>query len=167
MKKLVYLFVLSILLISCCEIYVSTRDVEVKEGKVLLDGKTFNGSLVRIRTIGHPSEQNRVYDLTKIKKGIPVYQEGYSYKKGNFKEITLNTGLKTYMSDLVEHTLDKNFYINYYPDGKIESKREIIVEDNNVMTYKFHGKSEYFDQKGNLVKVEYWEDDKKIQKKDN
>ena len=35
------------------------------------------------------------------------------------------------------------------------------------MTYKFHGKSEYFDQKGNLVKVEYWEDDKKIQKKDN
>lgn len=100
--------------------------------------------------------------MTKVKNGIPVYQEGYSYKKGNFKEVTLNTGLKTYVSDLIEFTLDENFLINYYSDGKIESKREIIVENNNVMNYEFNGKSEYFDQQGGLKDVVYYENGKKV-----
>jgi len=167
MKKFIYLFVLSILFISCSETYVSTRDIDFKDGKLVLDGEVFNGSLVRIRTIGHPSEQNRVYDLTKVKNGIPSYREGYSYKKGNFKELTLNTGLKTYVSDLIEFTVEENFLTNYYPDGKIESKREIIVDNNNVMTYEFNGKSEFFDQQGNLIEVVYYEDGKKVQKTNN
>ena len=97
MRNFIYLFVLSILISSCTETYVSTRDIDFEDGKYILEGEVFNGSLVRIRTIGHPSEQNRVYDLTKVKNGIPVSKEGYSYDKGNFKELTLNTEIKKHM----------------------------------------------------------------------
>ena len=69
--------------ISCSETYVITKDIDIKDGKAMIDGEVFNGSILRIRTIGHPSQQNRVYDLTKVKNGVPVYEEGYSYKKGN------------------------------------------------------------------------------------
>lgn len=164
MKKIIYLILCSILLTSCSETYVSTRDIKVKDGKYVLDGKVFNGSLARIRTIGHPSEQNRVYDLTKVKNGIPVNKEGYHYKKGNFRELKLNTGLKTYVSDLIEFKIDEQFYIEYYTNGKIREKSEITIENGNIETYELNGKSEYFDKEGNLIKVTYYESGKKIKK---
>ena len=164
MRNLICLFALSILISSCSETYVSTRDIDFKDGKLVLDGEVFNGSLVRIRTIGHASEQNRVYDLTKVKNGIPVSQEGYYYHKGNFKELTLNTGLKTYVSDLIEFKIDENVEIGYHSNGKISFKREITVENGNIETRKYNGKSEYFDPEGELLFSEYWEDGKEVNK---
>lgn len=164
MRNFMYLFALSILISSCSETYVSTRDIDFKDGKLVLEGEVFNGSLVRIRTIGHASEQNRVYDLTKVKNGIPVSKEGYSYNKGNFKELTLNTGLKTYVSDLIEFKIDENGEIGYHSNGKISFKREITVENGNIETRKYNGKSEYFDIQGDFSYVEYWEDGKQVNK---
>jgi len=161
MRNFIYLFVLSILISSCTETYVSTRDIDIEDGKYILEGEVFNGSLVRIRTIGHPSEQNRVYDLTKVKNGIPVSKEGYSYDKGNFKELTLNTGLKTYVSDLIEYKMDENFYNEYYSDGKVSSKSEGTIKDGE---FEYNGKTEYFDELGNLIEVEYWKDGERVDK---
>ena len=162
MKKIIYLFFGLILLTSCSENYVRQRDLELQDGDILtFNGEKFDGYAVSIW-----SSKNVIRDIYTIKNGILIKNEVYEKKKGKFEEIELNDGSKTYVSDILIASKECDFEIYYYPDGSIKRKTQLSCKDGNLYSSKRNGKSEEFDEQGNLIKVTYYESGKKVKKTD-
>jgi len=160
MKKIIYLFFGLILLTSCSENYVRQRDLELQDGDILtFNGEKFDGYAVSIW-----SSKNVIRDIYTIKNGILIKNEVYEKKKGKFEEIELNDGSKTYVSDILIASKECDFEIYYYPDGSIKRKTQLSCKDGNLYSSERNGKSEEFDEQGNLIKVTYYESGKKVKK---
>jgi hypothetical protein len=156
MKKIIYLFVLSISITSCSETYVNGDDLEKKEGIFTFNGEKYNGSALGI------TRKNKVRELGEIKNGVLVKFEEYDREEGKFEELELNDGTKTYISDMLIFSKDCNYEIEYYPNGSVKTKCESLCKDGNLLSAVSNGKKEYFDEEGNITKVEYYENNKKV-----
>lgn len=155
MKKLIFI-VLSILITSCSETYTKIGDLEKKEGIFTFNGEKYNGFALGI------TRENKVRELGKIKNGVPIKFEEYATFKGKFEELDLNDGTKTYISDMLIFSKDCNYEIEYYPDGSVKTKCESLCRDGDLVSVVRNGKKEYFDEKGNITKVEYYENGNKV-----
>ena len=49
----------------------------------------------------------------------------------------------------------------------IHIKKEIVVENNNILTRKYNGKQEFFNQQGDITKVEYYKKGEKVPSSNN
>jgi hypothetical protein len=156
MKKIIYLFVLSISITSCSETYVKSGDLERKEGIFTFNGEKYNGFGLGI------TSKNKVRQLLEIKNGVPVKLEEYDREEGKFEELELNDGTKTYISDMLILSTDCNYEIEYYPNGSVKTKCESFCKDGDLFSVVSNGKKEYFDEEGNITKVEYYENNKKV-----
>lgn len=162
MKKIIYLFFGLILLTSCSENYVRLGDLERQDGGIItFNGEKFDGYAVSIW-----SSKNVIREIYTIKNGIPIKSEEYEKKKGKFEEIELNNGSKTYVSDILIYSKECDFEIYYYPDGSIKRKTQLSCKDGNLFYSERNGKSQEFDEQGNLIKVTYYKSGKKLKKTD-
>lgn len=156
MKKIIYLLFLSLLFTSCSETYVNGEMLEQKGNIFTFNGEKFNGYAVGI------TKKNKVRKLIKLENGRIVDRKEYSTNEGSFDELKLNDGTVSYLSDKILYSLDKNYNIEYYLDGTIKLKAEVKSDEEDNISW--NGKAEYFDEKGNITKTEFYENGEKIEK---
>jgi len=158
MRNFIYLLSLSILFISCSQTYTNVRDLDRNDGKFTFKGEMYEGIGLSM------TSKNKVREFIEFKDGEVVSMKEYSVDEGNFEEIELENGEKTMISDMVVFKRDTKFSIWYYPDGSVERKTELSCENNEFLKCKKNGKSEYYDEQGNVTEVQYYKDDKKVNK---
>ena len=158
MKKFIYLFALSILFISCSQTYTNVRDLDMNDGKYTFNGEIYEGIGLSM------TSKNKVREFIEFNDGIVVSVNEHSVNKGHFEEVELENGKKTMISDMIIYKRDLKFETTYYPDGSVERKTELSCEGEDLQSCFKNGKSEYYDEQGNVTEVQYYKDNKKVNK---
>jgi len=158
MKNYIYLFVLSILFISCSQTYTNVEDLDMNDGKFTFNGEIYEGIGLSM------TSKNKVREFIEFKDGMVVSMNERSVDEGNFEEVELENGKKTIISDMIIFERDLKFETMYYPDGSVERKTELSCEGEDLQSCFKNGKSEYYDEQGNVTEVQYYKDNKKINK---
>jgi len=158
MKNYIYLFVLSILFISCSQTYTNVEDLDMNDGKFTFNGEIYEGIGLSM------TSKNKVREFIEFKDGMVVSMNERSLDEGNFEEVELENGKKTIISDMIIFERDLKFETMYYPDGSVERKTELSCEGEDLQSCFKNGKSEYYDEQGNVTEVQYYKDNKKINK---
>jgi antitoxin component YwqK of YwqJK toxin-antitoxin module len=158
MRNYIYLFVLSILLISCSQTYTNVRDLDMNDGKYTFNGEIYEGIGLSM------TSKNKVREFIEFNDGIVVSVNEHSVNKGHFEEVELENGKKTMISDMIIYKRDLKFETTYYPDGSVERKTELSCEGEDLQSCFKNGKSEYYDEQGNVTEVQYYKDNKKVNK---
>ena len=158
MRNFIYLLSLSILFISCSQTYTNVRDLDRNDGKFTFNGEIYEGIGLSI------TSKNKVREFIEFKDGIVVSMNERSVDEGNFEEVELENGIKTMLSDIIVYKRDLKFETSYYPDGSVKRKTELSCEGEELQSCFKNGKSEYYDEQGNVTEVQYYKDNKKVNK---
>ena len=150
-KSILILLVGVLSLSSCSSTYTNAEDLVREDGIFVLDGEAFEGTAVSM------TSKNRVRELVEFEDGKPVEMYEHSVDEGQFKEIKLENGTTTLISDLIVYSIDSDYETSYYSDGSVRYRTEIVIEDNDITTFEENGKKEYFDENGDLVGTDYYE----------
>lgn len=156
MKNLFYLVGLCVLFTSCSTTYTDVEKLDLKDGLYTFKGELFDGEALSM------TRKNKVRQRVSFRDGKPVEMYEHSVDEGIFEEIKLENGETTLMSDLIVSEQDLKRYLTYYPDGSIESKTELLCETGHISECVKNGKSEEYDEQGNITKTEYYENGEKL-----
>ena len=150
-KKFIYLFLLSVFVISCSTTYTDARKLDREDGKFVLNGELFNGVALSM------TSKNRVRERVIFKDGKPIEFFEHSIDEGQFEEVELSDGLTTLMSDMILYEKNLKKETGYYPDGSISFETELSCEDGSISDCEENGKSIEYDEEGNVERTKIYE----------